>query len=616
MRRRFTKRERWAVWLAQDGRSAQSGEPLGFDFHADHRDPWSKGGATTIENCDALSPSENLTKGARMKNRFKWQDEFVDLWLAFAEQNFFLCALPGAGKTRASRRIARLWIEQGGVVVIVGPTDPIKRNWRTEFQHDGLMLDANFYGFLRDGYHGVVTNYQAVGGQSGAFRKLCHDRPVLLICDEIHHASENELSSWGQDLRGAFNLAKKRLLLSGTPVRSDRETTSFLTIEPYVDEAGNTKHRYKMHCEYDWPRALEDGVVRTLIFPRVMMDEVNVEFKTKGLLTFTNDDDQYLTYALDNRTFLLSVLRRANEKLTELRQSDTTAGGLVVAKNIGHARIIVELLEALGEVPVIVTSAEDEDSADVIDEFRDNDKRWLVSVRQVSEGVDVQRLRVLAYLTNYVTELAFRQFVGRVARRRDHETDDNAHGFVFIPETNDLVVLAEKIERMQELAFKTSGAGGGGGGQGDFGITVDGTKPEFIGYVIHGRHFVGTQAEVIRQLMKAYRITEESASLMLNDPEFARGVKLGESPETHEFVEEPIWVQEDVLKGECNDLAGTLANLRIKNMGQVYTQQLYGRVIASVHKEFMIDNTEQKLLNVPQLKRKKEQLRRAIFREG
>jgi superfamily II DNA or RNA helicase len=614
-RRRFTKRERWAAWIIQDGRSAQSGEPLGFEFHADHRDPWSLGGPTSIENCDALTPAENLAKGARMKNRFAWQDEFIELWLSFAEQNFFLCALPGAGKTRAARRVARLWIEQGGVVVIVGPTDPIKRNWRNEFQCDGLMLDADFYGLLRAGYHGIVTNYQAVKGQSLAFRKLCHDYPVLLICDEIHHASENELSAWGQDLREAFDLAKKRLLLSGTPVRSDRETTSFLTIESYRDEeTGDTRHRYKMHYEYDWPRALEDGVIRTLIFPRVIMEEVNVEFRTKGRQTYSNDDDQYLTYALDNRQFLLSMLRQANDKLTELRKSDRTAAGLVVAKNIFHTRVIVELLETLGESPITVTSAEEEDSADVIDDFRDSNKRWLVSVRQVSEGVDVPRLRVLAYLTNYVTDLAFRQFVGRVARRREHETDDAAHGFVFIPECSNLVVMAEKIERMQELAFK-QGGGGGGGGKGEFGITIDGTTPEFVGYVIHGRHFVGTQAEVIRQLMRAYRITEESASLMLNDPQFASGVKVGESAEPHEFGE-PIWVQEKLLKDDCNELAGKLANLRIRNQGQVYTRELFGRVIAQVHAEFMIDNTEQKLLNVPQLQRKKEQLRRAIFGEG
>jgi superfamily II DNA or RNA helicase len=615
MRRRFTKRERWAAWIIQDGRSARSGEPLGSEFHADHRDPWSKGGATSIENCDALTPTENLAKGDRMKNRFAWQDEFIEKWLSWTEQNFFLCALPGAGKTRATRRVARLWIEQGGVPVIVGPTNPIKRNWRTEFQHDGLMLDANFYGFLRAGYHGVVTNYQAVNGQSLAFRKLCHDHPVLLICDEIHHASENELSTWGTDLRGAFELAQRRLLLSGTPVRSDRETTSFLAIEPYDDD-GVTKHRYKMDFEYDWPRALADGVVRTLIFPRVKMDSVNVDFKTKGRQTFSIDDDQYLTYALDDRRMVLSVLREANEKLTELRKADATAGALAVAKNIWHAKMIVELLETLGEQPVIVTSAEDDDSADVIDEFRESTKRWLVSVRQVAEGVDIQRLRVLAYLTNYVTDLAFRQFVGRVARRREHETDDSAHGFVFIPECKSLIALAEIIESMQELALKKEGRGGTGGGKGEFGITVDGTKPEFIGYVIHGRHFVGSEAEVIRQLMKAYRITEESASLILNDPEFARGVKVGESPEQHEFVEEPIWVQEDLLKADCNDLAGKLTNIRIKNLGEIYTPQLYGRMIAQVHTEFMIDSTKQEQLSVPQLQRKKEQLRRAIFREG
>jgi superfamily II DNA or RNA helicase len=578
IRRRFSKRERWAVWLAQDGRSAKSGELLGVDFHADHRVPWSKGGHTSIENCDVLTPTENLAKGAKMKSRFEWQDQFVRAWQSWPGPNFFLCALPGAGKTRGARRIARLWVDEGCVVVVVGPTNPIKRNWRTEFQRDGLMLDANFYGALRAGYHGVVTNYQAVKGQSLAFRKLCSDRPVLLICDEIHHASEGDTSSWGKDLREAFELAEKRLLLSGTPVRSDRETTSFLTIEPYFDDNDEEKHRYKMHFQYDWPRALEERVVRTLVFPRVKMDSVKVEFPVKGLQTFTNDEDQYLTYALDDRPFALSLLRGANDKLTELRKSDTSAGGLVVAKNVKHADIMVELLRTIGETPVIVTSKEDEDSVDVIEEFRASTKRWLVSVRQVSEGVDIPRLRVLAYLTNYVTDLAFRQLVGRVARRQENETDDSAHGFVFIPESSNLVKLAEAIERMQELVFRNEG------------ISCDGVCG-------------GDEASAIRQIMESFLVTEVSATLML--PHFK--VSTTETTKT----EEPIWVQEKLLRDECNDLAKKLANLR--NRGERYpNNDVYGRVMGRIHAEFMIDNTDQPRLDISQLQRKRERLRNAI----
>src|SRR5262249_32634433 len=139
MKRRFSKGERLAIYLAQDGRSAVSGKPLGADFHADHRIPFSKGGPTTIENCDALTPQENLAKGARI-NRYTWQDEFVERYRAHLETDFFLCALPGAGKTRASIRVITPWLQQGGVFFVVSPTVIIRRNWRDQ------LLQAGIYG--------------------------------------------------------------------------------------------------------------------------------------------------------------------------------------------------------------------------------------------------------------------------------------------------------------------------------------------------------------------------------------------------------------------------------------------------------------------------------------
>ena len=48
--------------------------------------------------------------------------------------------------------------------------------------------------------------------------------------------------------------------------------------------------------------------------------------------------------------------------------------------------------------------------------FADGDAPWIVAVRMVSEGVDIPRLRVGVYATNTVTELFFRQAVGRLVR--------------------------------------------------------------------------------------------------------------------------------------------------------------------------------------------------------
>ena len=73
------------------------------------------------------------------------------------------------------------------------------------------------------------------------------------------------------------------------------------------------------------------------------------------------------------------------------------------------------LEERLGVTPTIVTS-DDPTASEQISRFADGIAPWIVAVRMVSEGVDIPRLRVGVYATNTVTELFFRQAVGRLVR--------------------------------------------------------------------------------------------------------------------------------------------------------------------------------------------------------
>lgn len=62
--RRFSRKDRMALYVLAQGRCAECGKPLDRTFHADHKKPWSRGGATTLSNGDALCSSCNLIKGA------------------------------------------------------------------------------------------------------------------------------------------------------------------------------------------------------------------------------------------------------------------------------------------------------------------------------------------------------------------------------------------------------------------------------------------------------------------------------------------------------------------------------------------------------------------------
>jgi 5-methylcytosine-specific restriction endonuclease McrA len=71
-RRRFTLKQRIAMLWASGGDNAVCaicGEPLPEGWHADHRKPWSRGGATVASNGDVTCPRCNLRKGARDDSR-------------------------------------------------------------------------------------------------------------------------------------------------------------------------------------------------------------------------------------------------------------------------------------------------------------------------------------------------------------------------------------------------------------------------------------------------------------------------------------------------------------------------------------------------------------------
>jgi hypothetical protein len=85
----------------------------------------------------------------------------------------------------------------------------------------------------------------------------------------------------------------------------------------------------------------------------------------------------------------------------------------------------------------------DPDPANALRHFRASHDPWIVTVNMVSEGVDIRRLRVVVYLTSRLTQLAFRQIVGRVVRTDPSNVDD--HGRVYFPADHRLVNMAKHV---------------------------------------------------------------------------------------------------------------------------------------------------------------------------
>ncbi|MEH1017266.1 DEAD/DEAH box helicase [Micromonospora sp. CPCC 206060] len=455
-RRRFGSAERVALFIAADGRCVSCGNELPQGWHGDHVDAWSSGGATDVINGQALCPKCNLKKGKQsMSDAFglrEWQQEAREFYHSRnggPGQNFLVVATPGAGKTTFALTITQDLIDQRAAknLVVVVPTSHLKRQWAQAAHRMGIQLDDTFVNAnaaVSPDFDGVVTTYHAVASAPLLWRRQCSRRPTLVIFDEIHHAGDGEDLAWGQALKEAFEPAARRLLLSGTPFRSDAKPIPFVQYEQ-----GRAVPGYN----YDYGMALADGgVVRPAVFP-AMDGESHWrragEHQTTSISLADTDEKTVppaLRAALDpTKDWIPSVLKEANAALTLARADVPDAGGLVVASDQSAARAYANILESItGERPSVAVSDEPEASK-IIKQFAEASTRWIVAVQMVAEGVDIPRLAVGVYASRIRTQMYFIQVVGRFVRMRGLEDETTAR--VFIPSIEPLLTYARDIEK-------------------------------------------------------------------------------------------------------------------------------------------------------------------------
>lgn len=270
-RRSFNSAERVALFLAADGRCSRCGGELEPGWHGDHMEPWSKGGPTDVINGQALCPSCNLKKGSSVTNDSglrDWQADALDRYTmrnGGKDGNFLVVATPGAGKTTFALTAARNLIERGTIdsIVVIVPTSHLRRQWAEAAARMGIRIDHTFEngnGVVSSTFDGVASTYQGVASAPLVWRRITGKKRTLVIFDEIHHAGDGENLVWGDALKEAFEPAVRRLLLSGTPFRTDRKPIPFVA----YDENRRAIHDY----DYDYGKALIDGsVVRPAVFP-------------------------------------------------------------------------------------------------------------------------------------------------------------------------------------------------------------------------------------------------------------------------------------------------------------------------------------------------------------
>lgn len=380
-----------------------------------------------------------------------WQQAAMDAYAATSPRDFLTVATPGAGKTTFALSVAAELLGRRIVdrITVVAPTEHLKTQWAEAAARAGIPIDPTYSagsGKTSEDFVGIAVTYAGVAVNPLAMRIRTERFKTLVILDEIHHAGD--ALSWGEGVREAFQPAARRLALTGTPFRSDVNPIPFVTYAP-APEVGAGVLRSVADFTYGYADALADHVVRPVLFMAYSGDmtwrtRAGDEVAARLGEPLTKDmHAQALRTALDPAgSWIPAVLAAADKRLSEVRRHVPDAGGLVIASDQESARAYAALLRKISGEPPVVVLSDEKAASKRIGQFAGSDRRWMVAVRMVSEGVDVPRLAVGVWATTTGTQLYFAQAVGRFVRARSRGETAS----VFLPSVPHLLGFASEME--------------------------------------------------------------------------------------------------------------------------------------------------------------------------
>ncbi|MCU1616823.1 MAG: type restriction protein res subunit [Frankiales bacterium] len=397
-------------------------------------------------------PQTSATTSARPLRA--WQQEALERYEEQSPKDYLVTATPGAGKTTFALTLAARLLGRREVarVVVVCPTDHLRLQWADAADQLGIVLDpglTNAVGPVRAGTQGYVTTYAQVAGKPMLHAARATAVKTLVILDEVHHAGDG--LSWGEAAEEAFGFAARRLCLTGTPFRTKPdERIPFVRYEEDSYEEGLVS---RADYTYGYKEALADSVVRPVVFAAYTGtsrwrnsagDVVAASLSEAG--TRSVEMAAWRT-ALDPKgQWVPHVIAAMDDRITHLRESGMPdAAGLVLASDQDDARAYAKIVRRVTGKPAELILSDDPKASKKIERFASGSARIAVCVRMVSEGVDIPRAAVLAWMTSYRTPLFFAQAVGRVVRARGpHES-----ATVFLPAVRPLLSLAASMEEQR-----------------------------------------------------------------------------------------------------------------------------------------------------------------------
>lgn len=430
------------------------------NYHADHVIPFSLNGATDVANGQALCANCNIKKGcSTMSIELRdWQEDGKDVVRVQrrrGQESVLVASAPASGKTFFACSVMEELRDIGGIekFVVVSPSENVRDSWQEDVVKFGFQLKSGpHYPYDRDyhEYQGMTVTYAWMNANETLLRSYCDDK-TMVVLDEVHHCGDER--SWGESCFRAFENAAFRLLLSGTPWRTEGNAIPFVN----YDSKGYSIPDYK----YSVGDAVRDGVCQK---PEIMLQEIGGEIDVQGegfeFKSFEEARDHkkegvFYRSATENEHVFLSLFNDANDKLDEIRKTENPdAGGMIIAKDIRTAHQYADWVLIYHGEDCAVIHSDMKNAHQKINEFKKGSSKWLISVDMIGEGTNIPRLQVELYLHTKKAPISLYQYWLRVARVRSRRSENLEHCYIYGLAHEDLIKTAKEIEEDVKIKIK------------------------------------------------------------------------------------------------------------------------------------------------------------------
>ena len=344
---------------------------------------------------------------------------------------------PGAGKTLGALLSFKAMKKEGLLksFVVFCHRNSIASQWQKaseklalKVQEIGTYPNQQEISTESDGW---ILTYQGATKQlqnSQEILRIFSQKKLLAIADEAHHLGvnpdEQEEAIWGRTFSTLTDKSVLRLGLTGTPFRADNlafcsarkvqvhtsgglveQINPDLCVEPRELISAGDVRPLEFHFQDGWVEHSHEGQPDRETSP--LSTEQRESWRARNL--------RRATHLSNSNSIAVQLIHKARRKLTKIRYNHKDAAGLVIARDIEHAKEIANLLNENGDSAVLVHS-QDKEASDRLNTFKEGKSNWLVSVDMCSEGFDAPRIRVVVYLTTVVTKSRFLQGITRSVR--------------------------------------------------------------------------------------------------------------------------------------------------------------------------------------------------------